>query len=153
MNLDHAGAVALAQAVATGAHSCGDCTNHNSWFPGSSCRWCPSDNSCHAYGSVVDHCYFHGDITDSDKCPAPSTPPAPPPAPAPTATPFAADVIAALLPRLNITGVSPLTCVKDVARADVLFSEFAADEIGASRPRTAPAAAYGSRFYDVGCRV
>jgi triosephosphate isomerase len=25
MNLDHAGAVALAQAVATGAHSCGDC--------------------------------------------------------------------------------------------------------------------------------
>ena len=107
--------------------TCGDCAAHDSWFPGSSCLWCPHDNGCHAVGSVVNPCLIHGgDITDVNKCPTPEPVPSPP-APAPVASPFAANVLTVLLPKLNVTGVKPVQCVHDVGRADVLFGEFAAD--------------------------
>jgi len=49
------------------ATSCLECTNSSSWL--SNCRWCPLDNICHAFGSVLDPCTEDQTIVDPGKCP------------------------------------------------------------------------------------
>jgi len=48
--------------------SCKQCTNASSWL--STCRWCPEDNTCHAYGSALNPCNPSQNIADPTKCPA-----------------------------------------------------------------------------------
>jgi len=47
--------------------TCKECTNASSWL--SSCRWCPEDNSCHSYGSVLNPCNPSQNIYDPSLCP------------------------------------------------------------------------------------
>lgn len=47
--------------------TCGECTSQDSWS-GSSCRWCPVDNKCHAYGSLLNKCDKAQNIDDQGEC-------------------------------------------------------------------------------------
>jgi len=50
---------------------CNSCAGATSWS-GTACRWCPypGDNSCHAYGSLVNPCSDDDQVTSVDTCAA-----------------------------------------------------------------------------------
>lgn len=45
---------------------CYSCTRKTSWSK--TCRWCPLDSACHAYGSLVNPCKVYQNIQDPNKC-------------------------------------------------------------------------------------
>ncbi|KAL1524207.1 hypothetical protein AB1Y20_019115 [Prymnesium parvum] len=111
--------------------SCSDCTTHSTWFPGSHCRWCTEGaGSCHAEASLINPCTIfssHKNVVDPEDCASPPTPSPAPLPPAPPLPKWAVAVLKVLLKAKNVTGVDIDTCVSDVGRSYVMFSEFAAD--------------------------
>ena len=70
--------------------TCVSCTSHKSWS-GSSCRWCPKDERCHAYGAILTNpCRRSQNIVNKWNCNrAPKTTPRPTtPKPPTTSTPM-----------------------------------------------------------------
>ena len=48
--------------------TCVSCTSHKSWS-GSSCRWCPKDEKCHAYGAILTNpCRRSQNIVNRESC-------------------------------------------------------------------------------------
>ena len=48
--------------------TCVSCTSHKSWS-GSSCRWCPKDEKCHAYGAILTNpCRRSQNIVNKESC-------------------------------------------------------------------------------------
>merc|ERR1712195_415192 len=72
----------------------------SAWLPGSSCRWCTVDKTCHDEGSMYNTCLPYENIYDPAKCGAT---PAPAPAPAPTDGGFSRTVLKELFKLLKIT--------------------------------------------------
>merc|ERR1712166_51141 len=79
---------------------CSSCTSASAWLPGSSCRWCTVDKTCHDEGSMYNTCLPYENIYDPTKCGAT---PAPAPAPAPTDGGFSRTVLKELFKLLKIT--------------------------------------------------
>merc|ERR1712166_368843 len=103
---------------------CSSCTSASAWLPGSSCRWCTVDKTCHDEGSMYNTCLPYENIYDPTKCGAT---PAPAPAPAPTDGGFSRTVLKELFKLLKITDVDVDSCANSVGRADVHFEYFHQD--------------------------